>query len=195
MSPEFDDNLDRANELAERGVALDGASAIAVMRLGWVQTFLRRYDQALANLENAIALAPNNAEVYATFGQVLNFRGNPERALEMAEKAFSIDTIAPPLWEFQVGHSHLLLRQYDEALARFNRAIERAPKFTPAYVLLACAYVEMDQLDDARGAMKTLLEINPQYTLKEGARRLPYRVDEDPNRILDSLRKAGLPEE
>ena len=113
----------------------------------------------------------------------------------MSEKAFSLETFAPPTWEFQLGHSHLLLRQYDEALTRFNRAIERAPKITPAYMFLACAYVELDRLDDARGTIKTLLEINPRFTVKELARIAPNRIDEARSRFLDNLRKAGLPEE
>jgi len=194
MWPEFDDNLDRANELAERGVALDDTSAVALARLGWVQAFLRRYDPALANLEKAIVLAPNNADVIATFGQVLNFWGNPERALQMMEKAFRIDTFAPPNWEYQVGLSRLLLRQYDEALAGFSRAIERAPKFIPAHLMLASVYMELDRLDDARGAVKTILEIAPQYTVKWLTKMVPYRIDEDRNQFLDNLRKAGLPE-
>jgi adenylate cyclase len=194
LFPGFDDTLDRAHELAERGVALDGTSAIALTRLGWIQLFMRRYDQAVANLEEAIAVAPNNAEVHANFGQVLNYWGNPERALEMAEKAFSIDTFVPPIWEMFVGLSHLLLRQYDEAVSRFLKTIEQTPKFTPVYVFLAWAYVELDRLDDANDAIKTVLEIIPQYTVKEVARIYAFRVDEVRNRILDNLRKAGLPE-
>ena len=194
MWPEFDDTLDRANELAERGVALDGTSAIAVMRLGWIQAWSRRFDQAVANLEKAIALEPNNAEVYASFGNVLNYWGNPERALEMLEKAFSLDTLAPPTWGYYAGLSHLLLRQYEQALTRFNRMVERAPKFMNVYAYLACAYVELDRLDDANNAVNTLLEITPQYTLKEAARIFPYQIDEVGNRILDALRKAGMPE-
>ena len=112
----------------------------------------------------------------------------------MIEKAFSLEMFAPPLWEYQLGHSHLLLGQYDEALTRFNRAIERNPKFTPAYLFLACAYIELNRLDDAKEIIKTALEIAPQYTLKEVARIFPYRIDEDRNHFLDSLRKAGLPE-
>ncbi len=195
MQPGFDDGLDRANELAERGVALDGTSAIALSSLGWIQPYFRRYDQAVANLEKAIALAPNDAEIYSTFGQVLNYWGDPERGLEMLEKAFSLDTFVPPIREYQVGHSDLLLRQYDQALAGFNRVVERAPKFMPAYVYLACAYVELDRLNDARETIKTVLEITPQYTLKEVGRIFSaYRVDEDRNRFLDNLRKAGVPE-
>ena len=191
MWPEFDDNLDRANELAERGVALDDMSAFALTRLGFIQTWLRRYDQSIANLEKALALAPKNAEVYSTFGQVLNYWGNPERALELLEKALSLDTFAPPLWEYYASSSHILLRQYDQALARLHRVVERAPKFIAAYLYLAFAYVELDRLDDANDAIKTLLEIIPQYSVKGFAKRIPFRVDEDRNRFLDSLRKPG----
>ncbi len=112
----------------------------------------------------------------------------------MIEKAFSLDTFAPPLWEYYAGISHLLLRQYDEALVSLNRMVERAPKFVAAYVYLACAYVESDRLDDANEAIKTLLEIAPKYTLKELARIYSYRLDEHRNRFLDNLRKTGLPE-
>jgi adenylate cyclase len=56
--PGFDDTLERANELAKKGVALDDTSAFALARLGNVQVFLRRYEPAIANLEKAIALAP-----------------------------------------------------------------------------------------------------------------------------------------
>jgi TolB-like protein/Tfp pilus assembly protein PilF len=194
MWADFDDTLDRANDLAERGVALDGTSAFALARLGWIQAHLRRYDQAIENLEKAIALAPNNGEVYATFGQVLNYWGDPKRALEMLDKAFSLETFVPAIWEYQAGHSHMLLWQYDEALIRFNRALERAPKILPAHVHLACAYVELNRLDDAGGAIKAVLEIAPLYTVKVVANVFPYRINEDRNRILDSLRKAGLPE-
>ena len=194
LGPEFDDNFARANELAEKGVALDGTSAIALTRLGWVQVMLRRYDESIANLEKAFALAPNNADVIATYGQILNYWGNPERGLQMMERAFSIEMIAPPNWEFQFGLSHLLLRQYDEALAGFNRAIERAPKWAPAYLYLAGAYAEVDRLDDARDAIKAVLDITPKFTVKEAARQYPHRLAEFRERILDSWRKAGLPE-
>ncbi len=107
------------------------------------------------------------------------------------EKAFSLEMFAPPNWEWQMGLSHFLLRQYDQALDRFNRAV---PKFTYAYMLLACTYVELNRLDDARNAIKTLSEVAPQLTVKEFARILPLRIDEEQNRFLDGLRKAGLPE-
>ena len=86
------------------------------------------------------------------------------------------------------------MHQYDEALTKLNHMIERAPKFTPAYLHLAWAYVELDRLDDAKNAIKTVLEITPDFTLKEVARIYAYRIDEVRDRFFDSLGTAGLPE-
>ena len=97
---------------------------------------------------------------------------------------------SPPLWEAYAGVSHFLLRQYDEALA----TVERAPKLHITYAYMASAQAELDRLDDARGTIKTLLKLAPHFTLKEVARIWPFRIDEDRNRVLDGLRKAGLPE-
>jgi adenylate cyclase len=194
MWPEFDDTLDRAYELAETGVALDSTSALAVMRLGFIQMFLRRYEPAVANMEKAIALGPNNAEVYAMVSQLFNYWGNPDRAMELMGKALRLETFAPPIWEFYAGTPHLLLGQYDEAVIRFNRTAERAPKFSPVHFSLAWAYVELGRLEDAHDAIKAALRINSHYTLKQVDRLYPYRIDEVRYRFLDSLRKAGLPE-
>ncbi len=112
----------------------------------------------------------------------------------MIERAISLDTFAPPLWEFYAGLSHYLLRQYDEALTRFNRVIEQTPKFVHAYDYLACAYVEMNRLEDARDTIKAVLKIKPEFTLKDAARIYVFRIDEDRNRVLNGLREAGVPE-
>jgi TolB-like protein len=195
MHPGFDDNLDKAYELAKQGVALNDTSAFAFARLGWIQMWLHYYDQAIANFEKALTLTPNNAEVYAAFGDVLSFWGDPKRGLEMIEKAFSLETFSPPLWEFYAGLANYLLRQYDEALTRLNQSVERAPKHLHSYTYLACTYVELDQLDNAREAIKSALENVPRFTVKWGAKIYPFRLDEDRNRVLGALRKAGLPEE
>jgi tetratricopeptide (TPR) repeat protein len=127
-------------------------------------------------------------------GITLNWLGEPERALKMIEKAISLDARSPPTWEWNMGQSHLILRQYEEAEAKFLKTIERAPKFTYAYMLLACVYAELNRLSDAHEAIKTAMELMPKFSIKEFTRIWPYRIDDDRNRMLDSLRKAGLPE-
>lgn len=189
--PGYDDGLDRAIELAEQGVALDGTSAIALARLAFIQTFLRRYDEATANAEKALALAPNNADVNATCAQILNFWGDPERGRCLQEKAHSMEIFPPPNWEFHMGVSQFLLQDYDHAIASFSRAV---PRFPLAYSVLACAYLESNRLDDANVAIKKLLEYLPQHTVMWIDQKLPFRLHDLRARILDGLRKAGMPE-
>ena len=82
----------------------------------------------------------------------------------MIEKAISLGhVLLPPLWEFLRGRFPIcLLRQYDEAVSRFLENDPTGPRsFYMFYLQLACAYVELDRLDDASDAIKTALEITP----------------------------------
>ena len=68
------------------------------------------------------------------------------------------------------------------------------PNSGEAYSLLAAAYGAAGQLDDARAALKKFLEPRPYYTLKLYAAGEFYKNPADLERVLDGLRKAGLPE-
>jgi TolB-like protein len=167
--PDFDNGLERAHEMAERGAALDSSSAVALTSLGWTQTILHLYDQSIANFEKAVALAPNNANICQMFGQALNFWGDPKRGRALLEKAFDLEPFGAANMEFQLAHSHLLMHQYDEAITRLNRAVERIPKLYVPHAFLAWAYAEVDRLDEARGAMKNVLELAPRFSVKQFA--------------------------
>lgn len=195
MLPGFEDGLEQANELAERGVALDATSVITLTRLGWVQVWMRRYESSVSNMEKALALAPSDAEVLATFGNVLSFCGDPERGLRMMEKAFSLEPIAPLSWDFQLGRAYMLLHQLDRAIDRFDRMTERAPTFLPAYTHLAFCYTETGCGEKAERAVTTIKDINPLFTVAALAQRLPYHSDDFRNRFLKQLAEAGLPED
>jgi TolB-like protein len=170
LSPGFENGLDRAYEMAEKGVELDATSAISLERLGWNQAFKKHHDQSVATFGKAIALVPNDAQLHATFGQILNYYGDPSRAREMLEKSFELDPLYPPGWEFQLAHSCFLLNQFEEALEKYRFVTERLPKFVPCYLFMASTLVELNRMDEAREATKTVVEINPRYTLKEAVR-------------------------
>ena len=192
--PGADEDLDRAVALAEQAVALDDKSAVAHARLGWIQGYLGQFDRAVANFEKAVRLNPRNAEAFYAFGETMNRGGDPARALPLLEKAFGIDMIVPPGSYFAKGHALLLLRRYDEAVGLFLLVIDRVSRFVPARVQLARAYGEMDRIAEAKIAVSAVLEIAPRYTMRNANRMFPYPDAENRRRLLDGLRKAGLPE-
>ena len=59
--------------------------------------------------------------------------------------------------------------------------------------LLAASHAEIDRLADANAYADKLIELKPAATLGYFENRLPYRRDEDRDRLVSGLRKAGLP--
>jgi adenylate cyclase len=60
-------------------------------------------------------------------------------------------------------------------------------------MLLASCYGHLGRTDDARKKWAELLEVNPQFSLMQRGRVLPYKNASDFQRIADGLGKAGLP--
>ena len=164
------------------------------MWLGWTQLFRHDHDAAIPSFERAIALDPNTAEPYAYYAECLNFAGDPASAIELTQKALRFDPTLPPNCAFHLGHSHMLLRDYDEAIRYIGSTIDRSPTFPFAHVAMAVLYSELDRAGDAAGEVAATLELVPQYTSEILAGVLPYRAPDMRERMITGLRKAGFPD-
>ncbi len=189
-----EDSLDRALGLAEKSLALDSRSSVAHSRLGWVLGYFGEYERAAENFEQAIALDGRDAAAFFAFGETMNRAGLPEKAVPLIEQAIGLEIVAPPAWGIGMGHAYVLLRNYDEALAKFLQVLDRVPRFIPARVQLARSYGEMDRVSDAKSMIAALREVAPRYTVRSAQRMFPYPDEENRTRLRDGLRKAGLPE-
>lgn len=192
--PGSDPTLDRAIELAQRAIALDPASAIAHARLGWVLGFVERFDEAADSFETAASLDPRSAEVFYAYGETMNRRADPHKALGLLKTAFEIDTFVPPSWEFAKGHSHVLMRDIDGVLANILPVLERVPRFIPARVQLARGYHDAGQVENARRIVESIREFAPKYRLLNASRMFPYPIPAERERMIAALRDSGLPE-
>jgi tetratricopeptide (TPR) repeat protein len=63
--------------------------------LGAVYLWQRQYEPALAELERALALDPNNGDGYALLAAVLSHLGRSQEALGAAEKALGLKPYLP----------------------------------------------------------------------------------------------------
>ena len=96
-------------------------------------------------------------------------------------------SISAPRRLYQLG-------QYDEAVSLLKRRILRNPETDTSRVLLAATLGQMGRIDEAREAWREALIINPAYSLEQRRNVLPYKNPADFERIVEGLRKAGLPE-
>ncbi len=190
----YEKDLDLALEIAQKAVSLDDTLGMAHMRLGWIHNFRGEHEKAIASLERAFALDPNNAEVCSYFAEALNYYGDPERSIALTEKAVRFDPLLPPHLAFPFGHSYFLLRRYDDAVSMICNTIDRVPSFVVAHVFLSVVYSEIDRMPEAAAEIETVLKLVPEYTLSLADERFPHRLTETQNRLLEGLRKAGLPD-
>ena len=71
--------------------------------------------------------------------------------------------------------------------------IARTPGTDASRMLLASCYGHLGRAEDARAVWVELLEVNPDFSLMQRARVLPYKNAGDFQRIAEGLAKAGLP--
>jgi TolB-like protein/cytochrome c-type biogenesis protein CcmH/NrfG len=184
--------LDRANEMAQKAIALDNRNASAHSLLGWVYLWNMQYDLAIAEKELAIALDSHNPDHHNDLAQVLIFAGEAEAAIPLVETAMRLNPHYPVGFPFTLGFAYLFLERYDEAIEAAQEALRINPFYTASHLVLAGAYIETDQEETARYHMAEALKINPQLSLEVYRERLPFKDPETLDWVLDILQKAGL---
>ena len=75
-----------------------------------------------------------------------------------------------------------------------KKALSGNPDNLGAYLVLAASYNNLNRIEDARKAVKEILRIQPDFSLKYFASTLPTKNQEKFDKAINDLRKAGLPE-
>jgi adenylate cyclase len=185
--------LDRALELAETAVRLDARLPQARAQLGYVLLYKRQHEAALAEFEHAFALNPNFID--QRYAQALGYTGEHARAIEVLEANIRLDPLQPLLFGFaQRGFANYMLKRYGEAVRLFRECALRSPNQQWPHLMLASAYAQSGQLEEARAEAAEVLRINPGFTIESWKALLVHKNLEDLDHRLDGLRKAGLPE-
>jgi len=190
-------SLALAEELAQKTLAVDDYSAQAYALLSSVYMVKRQHDKAVAYGEKALALAPNLADMKAAVAVPFMYSGRPEEAIELVKKAMRLSPYYPAWYLAVLGHAYRLTGQYEEAITLLESWRARAnPRSALPHLFLAFTYEEAGRGEEAQAAVAEVLKRKPKASIKGYAKSklFPYKDPADIERVLDSLRKAGLPE-
>ena len=190
-SPE--QGLKEADEAARQAVQLDERYPFALWALAGACLWARRHDEAVSAAEKVVAFNPSFAEGYGMLGFILHYVGRSEEAVACLDRAMTLDPFCTDMILHFQGQALYQLGRYDEAAAILKRRILRNPETDASRALLAAAYGQMGLLEEAREAWRGLLRVNPDYSLEQRRKVLPYKNPDDFERVVEGLRKAGLP--
>lgn len=182
--------LKRGLDMAIRAVGLDPNLPFARTRLGWAYFWMNDLDASVREFEKAIAINPNFSDVH--FPAVLNFAGDPARALVLLEAQARLDPFHPAQVHAIQGHAFYVLRRYQDAVAPLTECIRRGPHGVLGHVWLAATRVRLGQRDEARALMTELLTRIPHLSLDRWRIFSLYRDPADTAHMVDALNEAGL---
>jgi tetratricopeptide (TPR) repeat protein len=185
-----------ALELAERAVRADPEDAFALGAYGFVcANTLGDLERAAAFSDRALALNKNSPLLWNFAGEVRAYLGEHDRAIECFHRSMRLNPLDPRTISnaAYLALAHLFRRQPVEAVSWAQRAVLVA-RNPLTYRALAASLAAADRIDEARAAMAELLRLQPSSCLQR-SRGSNYKRPEDLQIYVDSLRKAGAPEE
>lgn len=150
---------------------------------------------ALPWLDRAIALNPNSAQAFGRGAVLRNMAGDYATTADHANRAMRLSPFDPNTFVFSVarGVSHLLLRETPEAVAWLRKSAQENSRNVPTFLLLGSALAYAGQMQEARAAIRRLLELHPMSTVS-WHRQHRFSPEDDWEYMLGGARLAGLPE-
>lgn len=186
--------LRRSVELAQQALRLDDTYPDTYHLLSAIYLFVNRHDDAKLTIRKALDLSPNHSLAKANLGMVLTYSGEAEAAIPVLKEAMRQSPIYPDWFLSELARAYFQTGRYDEAVQVLERRLEHDPNSGEALILLAAAQSGAGRLSEAKAALTKFLEPRPAYTLRHYASGEFYKSPGDLDRVLDALRKAGLPE-
>lgn len=188
------ETIDRALELAQKGVELDPSIPQTYWSLGYVHFTRREFDKAQAAVSEALQIAPNYADGYGLLALIQNNMDDAESAIANIRKGMALNPHYTWDYPYNLGRAYYILGHYDKAAELLEAAKARNPNALPIRRMLAASYVRTGREDDAEWEVEEIQTLSPQETLSHLKKTRINIHTESFQRVLEDLRQAGLPD-
>ena len=183
-------------------IKLDSTDAGGYAALGYLHRFSRNEVVALSNLERAVELNPNDANIRLEYAHVLDWFRLQQRALPQILEAIRLSPRDPRLQVMFFFKAHILFHLQDfeaslEASREMSSALNSKTWRINYHLVRAANLAELGETEEAEIEIARSRELNPNLSLAFLQQRFGIARNHPENRRawLDALRKAGMPEQ
>jgi adenylate cyclase len=176
--------------MLDHAFALEGNDAEVHRMMGEMNLESRNYAKSEHHFLRALELNPNHAFIVARTARLYDMLGDPEKAMEMLDRAKRLDPLLPDYCREIEAISLYLLDRHDDVLA-VNALLRRLTRRAAAYGAAAAVHLP----GGAGRAAEALLRIDPQFRIGPFVSTSePYEDARLAERLSADLRAAGLPD-
>ena len=123
---------------------------------------LKRFDEALASYDKALALKPDYAEAFNNRGNALQELKRLDEALASYDKALALKPDYAEAFNNR-GNALQELKRLDEALASYDKALALKPDYAEAFNNRGNALQELKRFDEALASYDRALAVQPDH--------------------------------
>ncbi|MBU1055353.1 MAG: tetratricopeptide repeat protein [Proteobacteria bacterium] len=146
----------------------------------------KKYDEAEAELQEAIGCSPSLAEAYVQLGGICLQRGDLDGCLHYNTQ--SINSRAGFSEGYgNIGFIHLQKGDLDKAIAALKKAIIYNSNFLQAYTTLANAYLMKGLVLESIAASLKALEIEPDFAIAHNNLAISYMQNDQFDKAIEHI--------
>jgi adenylate cyclase len=193
-----DEAMANARASARRSVSLDELDAFAQHGLGMALLLSGETEPATHAFERAVSLDPSLTPPRWGLGLALFRQGHAEEASERISQAIRLSPRDPllPIFAYTLSAIRFDQERFEDASKAAELALEHDPELARAWRMLAVSQFALGHTDEAKRTLEHAIRFDPEMTVQKtiSASHLFGSSEKFRERLIDSLRQAGLPE-
>jgi TolB-like protein len=192
---EFDEA--EISRLTERAIEAGNDDAVALCWAGHVRAFFfKEVDRALLLIDRALELDVNLAIAWQRSGWVRGYAGDPDGAIKSLNKAMRLDPLDTRVFLTQsaMAFAHFVAGRDQEAAEWAAMALRTKPNWMPALRVSIASNAMQGRAAEAKAVLQSYKQVDPNVSIRKICEHYPFRRQEDTQRLVQALRKAGVRE-
>jgi TolB-like protein len=192
-------DIDRAeiSRLTERAVELGSDDAVALCWGGHVRAFFfQEVERALLLIDRALELDVNLAAAWQRSGWVRGYAGDHEAAIRSLERAMRLNPLDPRVFLTQsaMAFAHFIAGRDQEASEWAAMAGRVKPNWMPALRVAIAANAMRGRTAEAKDDLRAYKRFDPAVNIRKICEHYPFQREQDKQRLIEALRRAGVRE-
>ena len=192
------EDVETSIDLAKQAVSVDNTFAPSYISLASAYLMKKQHEDALAAASAAVRIEPGGYNSNMWLGYYLHWMGRGEEAVKAVQKAQQLNPKylndkVPWILDF-MGMACFTARQYEASIEAWKQVVDRFGPILLREAFFTASYSELGRDDEARSMAQQLLKRHPKFSVSSWNYARTYKNPEDTERLLNALRKAGLPD-